>query len=90
MRASVASSGRLAAPEQVGGGGRHQVGLRAGLGAHLGVDPGAQVDGQRHAEGDDGQQQHVAEGEDQTGAQAYGCLPVRSPRRNPTPRTVWM
>ena len=68
-------------------GGRDDVGLRARLRAHLGVDAVAQADRQRHLERDDREQQDVRERQQQAPAERHrnssGAV-----KRKPTPRTV--
>ncbi len=81
------SPGRV---EQLRGGRRDHVGLAAGLTPHLGVDPVAQAHRQRHAEGDQRQQQDVGQRQQEGGPEAYGSSTSGAAKRKPTPRTVSM
>ena len=70
--------------------GRDDVGLAAGLASHLGVDAVAQAHRQRHAEGDQRQQQDVGQRQQEGGPEAYGSSTSGAAKRKPTPRTVSM
>ena len=85
-----AGAARLRRVEELGGAGRDHVGLAARLALHLGVDAVAQAERQRHAEGDQRQQQHVGERQQEGGAEAYGSSSSGAAKRKPTPRTVSM
>ena len=79
--------------QQVGGGGRQHVGLRARLRAHLVVDAPADARGERDLERHDGQQQDVGQGQQQPDAEAHdaacaGASSSGATSRKPTPRIV--
>ena len=80
----------LGRAQQLRRGGRDHVGLAARLTAHLGVDPVAQADRQRNAEGDQRQQQDVGQRQQEGGSEAYGPSTSGAAKRKPTPRTVSM
>ena len=87
-RTSRRRPARLDRVEQLRGGGGDDVGLAAGLPADLGVDAVAQAQRQRHAEGDQRQQQYVGQRQQEGGPEAYGPSSSGAAKRKPTPRTV--
>ena len=74
--------------EHVGDGRRDEVGLRARLRAHLGVDAVGDARRERHLERDDRQHEHVGQRQQQPGPEAYGDSSSGLAKRKPTPRTV--
>ena len=86
----AAQAGPLRGVEQLRRGRRDHVGLAARLSLHLGVDAVAQAHRQRHAEGDQRQQQHVGQRQQEGGPEAYGSSTSGAAKRKPTPRTVSM
>ena len=69
-------------------GGRDELGLSGGLGAHLGIDAAGEAECERDFERNEHEHDYIGERREQAHAQAHQTSSTLA-KRKPTPRTVW-